>query len=93
MTDLKTRLIERISRHGPMTLAEYMTECLLHPDLGYYTRKDPLGRAGRFHHGARDISQMFGELIGLWTWRRPGWTRARPATRSCWPSWGRGAAR
>jgi NADH dehydrogenase [ubiquinone] 1 alpha subcomplex assembly factor 7 len=66
MTDLKTRLIERISRHGPMTLAEYMTECLLHPDLGYYTRKDPLGRAGDFIT-APEISQMFGELIGLWT--------------------------
>jgi hypothetical protein len=82
MTDLKTRLIERISRHGPMTLAEYMTECLLHPDLGYYTRKDPLGRAGDFIT-APEISQMFGELIGLWR-RRSGWTRARPATRSCW---------
>jgi hypothetical protein len=65
MTDLKSRLIERISRHGPMTLAEYMTECLLHPDLGYYTRKDPLGRAGDFIT-APEISQMFGELIGLW---------------------------
>jgi len=65
MTDLKTRLTDRISRHGPMTLAEYMTECLLHPTLGYYTRRDPLGRAGDFIT-APEISQMFGELIGLW---------------------------
>ena len=65
MTDLKTRLTERISRHGPMTLAEYMTECLLHPTLGYYTRRDPLGRSGDFIT-APEISQMFGELIGLW---------------------------
>lgn len=65
MTDLKTRLTDRISRHGPMTLAEYMTECLLHPTLGYYTRRDPLGRAGDFIT-APEISQMFGELLGLW---------------------------
>jgi NADH dehydrogenase [ubiquinone] 1 alpha subcomplex assembly factor 7 len=44
MTALKTRLIQRIARHGPMTLAEYMAECLLHPELGYYTHRDPLGR-------------------------------------------------
>ena len=65
MTDLKTRLIERISRHGPMSLAEYMTECLLHPDLGYYTQANPLGRDGDFIT-APEISQMFGELLGLW---------------------------
>jgi NADH dehydrogenase [ubiquinone] 1 alpha subcomplex assembly factor 7 len=65
MNDLKSRLIARVSRHGPMTLAEYMGECLLHPDLGYYMRKDPLGRAGDFIT-APEISQMFGELIGLW---------------------------
>jgi NADH dehydrogenase [ubiquinone] 1 alpha subcomplex assembly factor 7 len=48
MTPLKTRLTQRIARHGPMTLAEYMAECLLHPELGYYTRRDPLGRRGDF---------------------------------------------
>jgi NADH dehydrogenase [ubiquinone] 1 alpha subcomplex assembly factor 7 len=65
MTELMTRLIRRISRHGPMTLAEYMTECLLHPTLGYYTQADPLGREGDFIT-APEISQMFGELVGLW---------------------------
>jgi NADH dehydrogenase [ubiquinone] 1 alpha subcomplex assembly factor 7 len=65
MTPLKTRLAQRIARHGPMTLAEYMTECLLHPELGYYTRRDPLGQSGDFIT-APEISQMFGELIGLW---------------------------
>ncbi|MDG4648329.1 SAM-dependent methyltransferase [Roseibacterium sp. SDUM158017] len=64
MTPLKARLVQRIGRTGPMTLADYMTECLLHPEHGYYTRRDPLGRAGDFVT-APEISQMFGELLGL----------------------------
>jgi NADH dehydrogenase [ubiquinone] 1 alpha subcomplex assembly factor 7 len=65
MTPLGERLIRRISRAGPMTVSEYMTECLLDPVHGYYTRRDPLGRTGDFIT-APEISQMFGELIGLW---------------------------
>ncbi|MCU4653628.1 SAM-dependent methyltransferase [Roseibacterium sp. SDUM158016] len=65
MSHLKDRLLARIARTGPLTLAEYMTECLLHPEHGYYTRRDPLGRAGDFIT-APEVSQMFGELIGLW---------------------------
>ncbi len=64
MTDLKDQLIQIISRHGPMTLAEYMAECLLHPELGYYTQRNPFGGAGDFIT-APEISQMFGELLGL----------------------------
>ena len=41
-----------------------MAECLTHPTLGYYTTRDPLGTAGDFTT-APEISQMFGELIGL----------------------------
>jgi len=62
---LKDRLIERIARTGPMTVADYMTECLLHPEHGYYTTGDPLGGAGDFIT-APEISQMFGELLGVW---------------------------
>jgi SAM-dependent MidA family methyltransferase len=59
------RLIaDRIRASGPISIAEYMTECLLHPQYGYYTTRDPLGRAGDFIT-APEISQMFGELIGL----------------------------
>jgi SAM-dependent MidA family methyltransferase len=65
MSALKDRLIARIQRLGPITLADYMAECLLHPTLGYYTTRDPLGRGGDFIT-APEISQMFGELIGLW---------------------------
>ena len=58
------RLKARIAATGPMTLAEYMAECLLDPAEGYYATRDPLGRAGDFTT-APEISQMFGELVGL----------------------------
>ncbi len=65
MTALKDALIARIARTGPIPVADYMAECLLHPRHGYYTTRDPLGAAGDFTT-APEISQMFGELIGLW---------------------------
>ncbi len=61
---LKAELLARIAATGPMTLGDYMAECLLHPRYGYYTTRDPLGAAGDFTT-APEISQMFGELIGL----------------------------
>ena len=64
MTPLGELLIARIRATGPITLAEYMAECLLHPKHGYYTTRDPFGAAGDFIT-APEISQMFGELLGL----------------------------
>lgn len=64
MTPLCAVLIRRIAETGPITLAEYMAECLFHPALGYYTTRDPFGAQGDFTT-APDISQMFGELLGL----------------------------
>lgn len=61
---LETLLIERIQQDGPLTIADYMGECLLHPVHGYYTTRDPLGAQGDFTT-APEISQMFGELVGL----------------------------
>ncbi|WP_261368184.1 class I SAM-dependent methyltransferase [Pseudosulfitobacter koreensis] len=57
-------LTDRITAMGPITLADYMSEALLHPTHGYYTTRDPLGAGGDFTT-APEISQMFGELIGL----------------------------
>jgi NADH dehydrogenase [ubiquinone] 1 alpha subcomplex assembly factor 7 len=54
----------RIREGGPITVADYMAECLLHPVHGYYTTRDPFGAAGDFTT-APEISQMFGELVGL----------------------------
>ncbi len=64
MTALGDLLAARIAATGPMTLADYMAECLLHPVHGYYTTRDPFGTAGDFTT-APEISQMFGELLGL----------------------------
>lgn len=64
MTELATILAKRIRAGGPITLADYMAECLLHPEYGYYTTRPPFGTAGDFTT-APEISQMFGEVLGL----------------------------
>ncbi len=64
MTPLGQLLIARIREGGPITVADYMAECLLHPAHGYYATRDPFGVAGDFTT-APEISQMFGELVGL----------------------------
>lgn len=67
-------LLGRIALSGPLTVADYMAEALGHPRFGYYATRDPLGAAGDFVT-APEISQMFGELIGLWcavVWRAMG---------------------
>lgn len=64
MTDLAGLLAARIAAQGPLTLADYMAECLMNPQHGYYATRDPFGTAGDFTT-APEISQMFGELLGL----------------------------
>ncbi len=64
MTPLAEILLRRIAATGPITIADYMAECLLHPEYGYYSTRDPFGAGGDFTT-APEISQMFGELIGL----------------------------
>ena len=55
----------RIENDGPISLYDYMKMALGHPVHGYYSHQDPFGEAGDFIT-APEISQMFGELIGLW---------------------------
>ncbi|TBN37488.1 class I SAM-dependent methyltransferase [Paracoccus subflavus] len=64
MTALAAIIAARIRATGPMTLADYMELCLLHPQHGYYTARDPFGLRGDFTT-APEIHQMFGELCGL----------------------------
>ena len=74
MTPLGRLIIARIAETGPISVAEYMSWCLSHPEHGYYMRRDPLGRAGDFIT-APEISQMFGEMIGGWlaaAWEQAG---------------------
>lgn len=61
---LADQIVARIKVDGPITVADFMTECLLHPSLGYYTTQNPIGASGDFIT-APEISQMFGEIIGL----------------------------
>lgn len=65
MTALKDFLIKRIEATGPMTLASYMAECLMHPVHGYYQKERVFGSEGDFTTSP-EISQMFGEMMGLW---------------------------
>ena len=65
MTALATIIKTMIAEEGPMPLDRYMTLCLSHPQYGYYMTRDPLGATGDFTT-APEISQVFGELIGVW---------------------------
>jgi SAM-dependent MidA family methyltransferase len=62
---LETIIRKQIAATGPMPVSRYMQICLTHPEYGYYLKRDPLGRDGDFIT-APEISQMFGELVGLW---------------------------
>ncbi|WP_422365206.1 class I SAM-dependent methyltransferase [Pelagibius sp.] len=87
---LLDEVVKRIERQGPMSIADYMGLCLTHPTAGYYMSGDPLGAPklgsddladdlgddlGGDFVTAPEVSQMFGELIGLWLadcWLRLG---------------------
>jgi NADH dehydrogenase [ubiquinone] 1 alpha subcomplex assembly factor 7 len=73
-TPLARLLIERIRREGPISVRDYMDACLNHPEHGYYRRRIAIGSEGDFIT-APEISQVFGELIGLWAavvWQQMG---------------------
>ncbi|MBL4854765.1 MAG: SAM-dependent methyltransferase [Robiginitomaculum sp.] len=78
MQTLKDRILAHIKTSGPMNIANYMSWCLLDPKQGYYPTRDPLGitKEGKSDFiTAPEISQMFGEVLGLWlihAWRSMG---------------------
>ena len=70
MTALEREIRELIEAEGPIPVSRYMTFCTTR----YYTARDPIGMAGDFTT-APEVSQMFGELVGLWcaeVWRMLG---------------------
>jgi NADH dehydrogenase [ubiquinone] 1 alpha subcomplex assembly factor 7 len=71
---LENEIRRLIVAAGPMPVADYMRLCLTHPEYGYYLTGDPIGTTGDFIT-APEISQMFGELIGVWmasVWKQMG---------------------
>ncbi|HWG06125.1 MAG TPA: SAM-dependent methyltransferase [Beijerinckiaceae bacterium] len=65
MSALGDEIREMIASEGPISLERYMSLALWHPKHGYYVTRDALGASGDFIT-APEISQMFGELIGVW---------------------------
>ena len=74
MTALLDTLRREIAADGPLPVDRYMALALGHPRHGYYVTRDPLGADGDFIT-APEISQIFGELVGIWmadSWDRMG---------------------
>ena len=74
LTPLALKLQNKIAGGGPIPVAAYVEACLKDPDYGYYIHSQAIGAAGDFVT-APEISQVFGELIGIWcmaVWRQMG---------------------
>lgn len=74
MTELTQIIRDKIAAEGPISIADYMNLALGHPEHGYYRKRDPFGMRGDFIT-APEISQIFGEMIGIWcatVWRQMG---------------------
>ncbi len=65
---LLRRLVAEIAAEGPISVGAYMARCLHDPLDGYYATRPALGEAGAGGDfiTAPLISQVFGELLGLW---------------------------
>src|ERR1700761_4403574 len=79
MNALGQRIARLIEAQGPISIAQFMTIALHDPQSGYYAARDPFGAGGVFIT-APEVSQMFGELLGLWiaqSWHDQGKPKAR----------------
>ena len=74
MKSLRKILEKRIVNFGPISISDFMIESNQNPKFGYYNTSFPFGKKGDFIT-APEVSQMFGELIGLWIvdcWKKMG---------------------
>jgi SAM-dependent MidA family methyltransferase len=74
VTPLARKLATRLAGGGSISFHDYMEACLYDTEYGYYRTKAGIGQGGDFIT-APEISQVFGELIGLWAgelWRQMG---------------------
>ena len=79
MNALGQRIARLIEAQGPISIAQFMTIALHDPQSGYYATRDPFGARGDFIT-APEVSQMFGEMLGLWiaqSWHDQGKPEAR----------------
>jgi NADH dehydrogenase [ubiquinone] 1 alpha subcomplex assembly factor 7 len=74
MNSLEREIRTLIESEEPIPVSRYMALALGHPQHGYYMTRDPFGAGGDFVT-APEVSQMFGEMIGIWcaeVWRTMG---------------------
>lgn len=64
-TALTHHLLRLITQEGPISIAQFMAIALTHPEHGYYSKGKVFGKEGDFVT-APEISQMFGEMVGVW---------------------------
>jgi len=62
-TPLAEELAARIRAGGPLTFAEYMAECLYHPEHGYYSRPEAQARRFADYYTSVDVHPIFGRLL------------------------------
>ncbi|KGE01080.1 class I SAM-dependent methyltransferase [Rhizobium sp. YS-1r] len=73
-TPLTDKIKNLIRASGPISVTDYFALCLADPEYGYYRSREPFGRHGDFIT-APEISQLFGEMIGIFVvhaWQRHG---------------------
>lgn len=74
MKSLEIILKKRILNFGPISISDFIAEANQNPKFGYYKKIFPFGEKGDFIT-APEISQMFGELVGIWIldfWKKMG---------------------
>lgn len=73
-TPLAQKIKALIRTSGPISVTDYFSLCLADPEHGYYRTREPFGVDGDFVT-APEISQLFGEMLGVFmvhAWQAQG---------------------